>query len=79
MLHFSEIYPLPSTEQMDYMKIMEEARITLCLENNATAQFARLVRAETGYAFTSSINRFDGRPFMLEELTGEINDFLGRV
>ena len=25
MLHFSEIYPLPLTEQMDYMKIMEEA------------------------------------------------------
>ena len=37
------------------------------------------MRAETGYVFTHSINRFDGRPFMLEELTGEINGFLGRV
>ncbi|MGO9380228.1 MAG: 2-oxoacid:acceptor oxidoreductase subunit alpha [Dissulfurispiraceae bacterium] len=79
MLNFGEIFPFPSTEQMDYLKILSRAQITICIENNATGQFARLMRAETGYTFTKSINRFDGRPFMLEELTGEINGFLGRV
>jgi 2-oxoglutarate ferredoxin oxidoreductase subunit alpha len=53
--------------------------MAICIENNATGQFARLMRAEAGYVFTHSINRFDGRPFMLEELIGEINGFLGRV
>jgi 2-oxoglutarate ferredoxin oxidoreductase subunit alpha len=79
MLHFSEIYPFPSAEQTAHLKILGEARMTICIENNATGQFARLIRAEAGYVFTHSINRFDGRPFMLEELIGEINGFLGRV
>ena len=79
MLHFSEIYPFPSAEQTAYLKILGEARMAICLENNATGQFARLMRAEAGYVFTHSINRFDGRPFMLEELIGEINGFLERV
>jgi 2-oxoglutarate ferredoxin oxidoreductase subunit alpha len=79
MLHFSEIYPFPSAEQTAHLKILGEARMTICIENNATGQFARLMRAEAGYIFTYSINRFDGRPFMLEELIGEINGFLGRV
>ena len=79
MLHFSEIYPLPASEPTLYLKILGEARMAICIENNATGQFARLMRAETGYVFTHSINRFDGRPFMLEELIGEMNGFLGRL
>jgi 2-oxoglutarate ferredoxin oxidoreductase subunit alpha len=77
MLHFSEICPLPLTSKLDYIKIMSEAKVSICLEQNATGQFARLIRAETGFAFTRQINRFDGRPYMLEELTGEIDAITG--
>ena len=76
MLHFSEIYPFPATAKFHYMDVLRNARISICLENNATGQFARLMKAETGYTFDRMINRFDGRPFTIDELTGEINGFL---
>jgi len=72
MLHFSELCPFPSTEGFDYISMLGRARLTLCVENNATGQFARLMRAETGYAFDALINRYDGRPFTLEGLAGEL-------
>ena len=73
MLHFSEIYPFPSIDKFDYMKVLNNAKLTICIENNATGQFARLMRAETGFEFKASINRYDGRPFLLEELVEEID------
>jgi len=79
MLHFSELYPFPSTDTFDYLDVLKNAKRTLCIENNATGQFARLMRAETGYEFAARINRYDGRPFTLESLTGEIHVHLGRL
>ncbi|MEN8261965.1 MAG: 2-oxoacid:acceptor oxidoreductase subunit alpha [Nitrospirota bacterium] len=76
MMHFSEIYPLPSPEKFYYLKVLENAKIAICIENNATGQFACLVRAETGYEFRAKINRYDGRPFTLEGLSGEINEHI---
>jgi 2-oxoglutarate ferredoxin oxidoreductase subunit alpha len=73
MLHFSEIYPLPLTEKFDYISILNNAKHSICIENNATGQFAYLMKAETGFEFKEKINKYDGRPFLLEELTGEIN------
>ena len=68
MLHFSEIYPYPSIEIFDYLNILNNAKLTICIENNATGQFARLMRAETGYEFKEKISKYDGRPFSLEGL-----------
>ncbi|MEW6109374.1 MAG: 2-oxoacid:acceptor oxidoreductase subunit alpha [Nitrospirota bacterium] len=79
MLHFSEIYPLPLTGKFDYIGLLKKAKLTICIENNATGQFACFIRAETGYDFNAKINRYDGRPFLLEELTGEINACIGRL
>jgi 2-oxoglutarate ferredoxin oxidoreductase subunit alpha len=73
MLHFSEIYPFPPTNKFNYLKVLKDAKMTICVENNATGQFARLIKAETGYAFNRLINRFDGRPFTVESLIGEID------
>ncbi len=72
MLHFSEIYPFPSTDTFDYLNILNSAAMTICIENNATGQFARLMRAETGYDFRYHINKYDGRPFTVDELVKEI-------
>ncbi len=91
MLHFSEIYPFPSPIPLtlwegargmvsfDYFKILTDAQLTICIENNATSQFARLMRAETGYKFKSKINRYDGRPFLLEQLVEEIDAKIRRL
>jgi 2-oxoglutarate ferredoxin oxidoreductase subunit alpha len=72
MLHFSEIFPLPDRERFDYLKLLEKANISLCIENNATGQFARLLRSETGFEFKAHIHKYDGRPFTVEGLIKEI-------
>jgi 2-oxoglutarate ferredoxin oxidoreductase subunit alpha len=73
MLHFSELYPLPQTKQFDYMKLLAKAKHSICIENNATGQFARLMRVETGYEFNAEIHKYDGRPFMVGEVVREIS------
>jgi len=35
------------------------------------------LKVETGYEFDAAINRYDGRPFLLEEMTGELNAHIG--
>jgi len=77
MLHFSEIFPFPSNLDFDYLEILEKAKMTICVEQNASGQFAQLMRAETGFEFTGKINRYDGRPFLVEELLGEIDAYIG--
>lgn len=74
MLHFSEIYPFPSPDSHPhYLDLLNSAKTAICIENNATGQFARLMRAETGYEFKRRINKYDGRPFTLKGLAGEID------
>ena len=77
MLHFSEVYPLPPVTTFDYVRFLGKAETALCIENNATGQFARLLRAETGFEFSAQINRYDGRPFTVESLHGEVNGYAG--
>lgn len=74
MLHFSEVYPLPSRDSFDYIDLLSRAKKTFCVENNATGQFARLIKAETGFAFSAQILKYDGRPFLREELTGALHE-----
>jgi 2-oxoglutarate/2-oxoacid ferredoxin oxidoreductase subunit alpha len=77
MLHFSEIFPFPGTAAFDYLALLRTAKKTICIEQNATGQFARLMRAETGFEFTARINRYDGRPFTVENLLGELHGHIG--
>ncbi len=79
MLHFSELFPFPHTETFDYVRLLRNAKKTICIENNATGQFARLMRTETGYEFNAHIRKFDGRPFTIEWLVQEINGNLGKL
>lgn len=76
MLHFSEVFPFPLTDKFDYVELLTRARQAICIENNATGQFARLLRSETSFKCQVNINKYDGRPFTLESLTGEINEYL---
>lgn len=76
MLHFSEIYPFPSRDKFDYLALLNKTELTIIIENNAGGQFARLMRAETGYLFKQSINKYDGRPFTVEELLEKIEKIL---
>ncbi len=78
LLHFSEVWPLPDRKPFDWVRALGAVRRTICVEQNATGQFERLLRAETGHVFSGRIHRYDGRPFTLETLAGEVDGFLGK-
>jgi 2-oxoglutarate ferredoxin oxidoreductase subunit alpha len=79
MLHFSELFPLPAPESSDYLKLLQNAKIAICIENNATGQFAHLLRAETGFHYIHRISKYDGRPFTVENLLGEVDAYVRRL
>jgi 2-oxoglutarate ferredoxin oxidoreductase subunit alpha len=60
MLHLSELWPFPTRAVADPIS---KALNKYVIENNATGQLARLIKAETGYDVSGRILKFDGRPF----------------
>jgi 2-oxoglutarate ferredoxin oxidoreductase subunit alpha len=60
MLHFNELWPFPAEATAD---AVGKARNCYTIENNATGQLARLIKAETGYDVSGQILKYDGRPF----------------
>lgn len=64
-LVFGDVYPLPVKEITE--KAARAARI-VDIEQNATGQFAKLVRQETGIACTDMILKYDGRQITAEEI-----------
>ncbi len=77
MMHWSEIWPFPGTDKVDYPARLRAAGRTLCVENNATSQFAQLLLSQTGYQFTDRVNKYDGRPFLLDELVEKVEALIG--
>jgi 2-oxoglutarate ferredoxin oxidoreductase subunit alpha len=62
-LHFTDVWPFPADRVQPLLK---SAQRLVAVENNATGQFARLLRAYTGVQVDDKILRFDGRPFSPE-------------
>lgn len=59
VLHFSQVWPLNPNQFMDKIK---KAKRIISVEGNATGQFARLLKQETGVAIKDCILRYDGLP-----------------
>jgi 2-oxoglutarate ferredoxin oxidoreductase subunit alpha len=59
-LHFKYIHPF---HEVEAKKILEACKRTIMVENNFTGQFARHIRAETGFKVDHLISRYDGEPF----------------
>lgn len=77
MLHFSEIFPF--SEELKWIEIIRNAKLSINIEQNATSQFAKLIRMETGIEIGNHINRFDGRPFTVDELKERVYAYLRRL
>jgi 2-oxoglutarate ferredoxin oxidoreductase subunit alpha len=73
LVHFNEIWPFPAEATA---RALQGAKKIIAVENNATAQLAHLLRAETGYKVTGKILKFDGRPLspahILKQLKQEV-------
>lgn len=72
ILHFSQVYPLPPATA----GYLERARRKIIVESNATSQFARLIRCETGISFDHEILKFSGLPLMPEDICERLSGML---
>jgi 2-oxoglutarate/2-oxoacid ferredoxin oxidoreductase subunit alpha len=68
-LHFSQVYPL----HQGALEIIKRSKRRIIIENNATAQFGKLISFNTGMTFDEKILKYDGMPFMLEEVVERLN------
>ncbi|OIO73282.1 MAG: hypothetical protein AUJ85_08435 [Elusimicrobia bacterium CG1_02_37_114] len=72
-IHFSEVYPLK--KDIIPSEILENAGL-IGVENNATGQFAKLLKMETGISIKDKILKYDGRPFSPQELVNRTEQIL---
>ncbi len=69
-LHYKQVYPLhPSTS--NYLKKAEK---TVIIENNATSQFANIIKLHTGIDIDRKILKYNGLPFSVEEVYRSLKD-----
>ncbi len=68
-LNFLQIWPL---DPKNFVSILEAAKNVVAVEGNATGQFARLIRRETGFHIKKTILRFDGLPITPEYILDRI-------
>jgi 2-oxoglutarate ferredoxin oxidoreductase subunit alpha len=69
LIHFTDIWPFPEEK---VLPLLESAKRLVNIESNGTAQFASLLRGQTGRKVDHNILRYDGRPlspdYILERL-----------
>ena len=64
-LAFGDLYPLPQKELQKYWK---KAKTVYSVEQNATAQLAKLIRMETNLSCTDSVLKYDGRQLSVDDI-----------
>lgn len=64
-IHFTHIYPM---DPEAVVSVFDMSKKHLLIENNSHSQFGKLLRAETGIHLEDRLNRYDGRPFTIEEI-----------
>lgn len=63
-LHCQQLYPLPAV-LLEHLRLAEEI---IVIENNATGQFARLLRAESGCTIAREWHKYNGLAFSVDEV-----------
>jgi len=68
-LHFRYLFPFHAKESL---QILKNCKKTIVVELNATGQFTRHLRAETGFSSTDVILKYDGEPFEPRMITQRV-------
>jgi 2-oxoglutarate ferredoxin oxidoreductase subunit alpha len=55
---------------------LEEAKKRILIENNKTAQLGSVIKEETGVDVDYKILKYDGRPFLPEEIAAKVEEVL---
>lgn len=72
-LHFKCLVPFHAREAID---ILSGCKKTICVEGNYTGQFARHLRAETGFTVDDRILKYDCEPFEPRQIAEEVKAIL---
>ncbi|HKY05529.1 MAG TPA: hypothetical protein VJQ56_11600, partial [Blastocatellia bacterium] len=72
-LHIKYLHPFHSKEVSE---ILRGAKRTICVECNFTGQFARHLRAETGFSVDDLVLKYDGEPFEPHHIADEVRAIL---
>jgi len=72
-LQIKYLYPFHVTE---VSKILRGTKRTVCVEVNYTGQFARHLRAETGFSVADLILKYDGEPFEPHHIVEQLRAIL---
>lgn len=70
VITFPWIYPFPVEATK---ALFAKAKRLIDIEQNATSQLAQLIRMETGIDIPEKIVKYDGRPFMPEEIVEKVS------
>ena len=68
-MHFTHLYPM---DESKVQPLFLEGKRYIDIENNSEGQFARLLRAETGITIKEKFLRYDGRPFLPEDIVNYV-------
>ena len=69
IIHFPWLYPFPRDATRE---LLTGATRVIDIEQNATGQLASLIRAETGIEIVEKLLKYDGRPWLPEEIIERI-------
>ncbi|MBD3180043.1 MAG: 2-oxoacid:acceptor oxidoreductase subunit alpha, partial [Candidatus Latescibacteria bacterium] len=73
VLHFSQLYPLHEKTA----ELINQAEEVAVVENNATAQFARLLESRAGVKIDHNILKYDGLCFASDSLAEKLKERFG--
>jgi 2-oxoglutarate ferredoxin oxidoreductase subunit alpha len=72
LVHFSQVYPLhPRTAE-----ILKRPERLVIVENNATSQFAKVLKIHADIDIKRTLNRYSGLAFSVEEMENGLRDLL---
>lgn len=73
-IHIQTAMPFHAEE---FAVLAQKAKRLVMIEGNATHQCEQLVREQTGITFQERVNRYDGRPFFVEDIIAWIDQHKG--
>lgn len=73
-VHFIDIWPFPALKAE---ALLGRGQQIICVEQNSTGQFARLLRQETGIPVDGHVLKYDGRPFFTDEIIMQVKQLIG--
>ena len=68
-IHFTHIYPL---DEAKIKPLFEAKKRYILIDNNASGQFGRVLREQTGITIEEKLLKYDGQPIFREEIVARV-------